>query len=110
MLEIKLIVLVPKLCLDGRSASNCLVCTRMKTQQQVTHSFILIIRGTHMQTQQARVRAILSNNTEVETKPAVSVPNQALEQAAQTLQSYYMNNQELTVFTCLDGEDFLTKR
>ena len=54
--------------------------------------------------QQVSVWAILSNNTEVETKPAISVQNDALEKAAQTLLSDYMNDKELTTFTSLDGE------
>jgi len=54
--------------------------------------------------QQVSVWAILSNNTEVETKPAISVQNDALEKAAQTLLSDYMNDKELTAFTSLDGE------
>ncbi|HAI70485.1 MAG TPA: hypothetical protein DCM38_13740 [Gammaproteobacteria bacterium] len=54
--------------------------------------------------QKINVLAILSTNTEEQS--ARSLQNERLEKAAQTLFDDYMNNNELTAFSCLDGEDF----
>jgi hypothetical protein len=54
--------------------------------------------------QKINVLAILSTNTEEQSDR--SLQNERLEKAAQTLFDDYMNNNELTAFSCLDGEDF----
>ncbi|KHD07907.1 hypothetical protein PN36_17365 [Candidatus Thiomargarita nelsonii] len=50
--------------------------------------------------QKINVWARLSTNNDVKLQ------NDTLEKAAQTLFDDYMNDQELTAFTGLDGEDF----
>jgi len=58
--------------------------------------------------QKVSVQEILLTNTGVETKPATfaALQNDTLEKAAQTLLDDYLDNQELTAFISLGGEDF----
>ncbi len=55
--------------------------------------------------QDVNVWAAFSSCTEAEKKP-VTIPNEGLEKAAQTLLNDYMNDKELTALQCLEGEDF----
>jgi len=58
--------------------------------------------------QKISAQEILSSDavTSGESGASASLKNNALERAAQLLFDDYLNNQELTSFTSLDGEDF----
>jgi hypothetical protein len=55
--------------------------------------------------QEINVWAAFSSCTQVEKKP-VTIANEGLEKAAQTLLSDYTNDKELTALQCLEGEYF----